>query len=195
MMTLQGPPSSSCRSNNLKKVKQEGETHLKGIKLGFATPLYAPVPTLGDSGSISKKELVKKYEFCCEGLKPKCVKVPRDIYLEDIIKIFGLVVNNNGYNYEFTKDLEFIEKVKKLWMVVHQKPYLPTLRLISLGMTRGLTYEKMAKKMNWAMFVNAPIMNSNATRQGRSKWIYLALTKKSMMGPIWRRWVANRLNA
>jgi hypothetical protein len=96
-MTSQGPPSSSCRSDNLKKVKQEGETHLKGIKSGFATPLYAHVPALGDSGPISKKEFVKKYEFCCEGLRPKRVKMPRDISLEDIIKIFGLVVNNNGY--------------------------------------------------------------------------------------------------
>jgi hypothetical protein len=38
-------------------------------------------------------------------------------------------------------------------MVVHQKPYLPALRLISLGMARGLAYENMAKKMNWAMYV------------------------------------------
>jgi hypothetical protein len=132
MMASQGPPSTSCKSNSLKIVKQKGKTHLKGLKLGFAAPLYVAIPALGDGVPIPKKDFAEKYELYCEGLNPKHVKVPRDISLEDITNIFVHVANKNGYNYEFTKDLVFIEKVKKLWMVVHQKPYLPTSRSISL---------------------------------------------------------------
>jgi hypothetical protein len=43
------------------------------------------------------------------------VKVPRDITLEEISKFFGPIVNKNGYNYEFTKDLSFIEEIETLW--------------------------------------------------------------------------------
>jgi hypothetical protein len=121
------------------KVKHEGETHLKGKnRLGFVTPLYALIPKLGDGSLMSKKDFAKKYDLYCEGLNPKCVKVPRDISLEDIDKIFGPIVNKNKYNYEFTKDPLFIKKIKTLWMVIHQKPYMPTSRLIFLGMARGL---------------------------------------------------------
>jgi hypothetical protein len=41
----------------------------------------------------------------------------RDISQKGITKIFRPIVNKNGYNYEFTKDLVY-KKVKKLWMVV-----------------------------------------------------------------------------
>jgi hypothetical protein len=108
---------------------------------------------LGDSGPISKKEFAKKYKLCCEGLSPKHMGVPKDTSLKDINKFSSLVVNKNGYSYEFTKDHVFIEKVEKLWMVVHQKPCMPTSRLISLGMARRLACEKMGNKMNWAMYV------------------------------------------
>ncbi len=60
------------------------------------------------------------YDLYCEGLNPKCVKVPKDISLEDIDKIFGPIVHKNEYNYEFTKDPLFIKKIKTLWMVIHQ---------------------------------------------------------------------------
>ncbi len=123
-MASQGPPSTSCKCNSSKRIKQEGETHLKGLKLGFAAPLYAAIPALGDGGPISRKEFVDKYELCCEVLSPKHVKVPQDISLEDITNIFGRVANKNCYNYEFTKDLVFIQKVEKLWMVVHKKKSL-----------------------------------------------------------------------
>jgi len=90
---------------------------LKGQKApGFASPLYAPILELGDGSPMSRKDFVEKYDLCCEGLSPKRVKVPRDIFLEDISKIFGPIVNKNGYNYEFTKDPLFIEKIKTLWM-------------------------------------------------------------------------------
>jgi hypothetical protein len=134
-------------------MKQEGEAHLKGQRLGFAILLYTPILVLGDGGPISKNEFIKKYKFSCEGLSMKHVKVPRDIILEEISKFFGPIVNKDGYNYEFTKDPLFIEEIKTLWMVVHQKLCMLTSHLISLGMARRLACEKMGKKMNWAMYV------------------------------------------
>jgi hypothetical protein len=41
----------------------------------------------------------------------------RDISQKGITKIFRPIVNENGYNYEFTKDLVY-KKVKKLWMAI-----------------------------------------------------------------------------
>jgi hypothetical protein len=103
-------------------MKQEGDVHLKGLRSGFVVPLYTPMLVLEDGGPISKKGFAKKYKLCCEGLSPKHMGVPKDTSLKDISKFFSPVVNNNGYSYEFTKDPMFIEKVEKLWMVVHQKP-------------------------------------------------------------------------
>jgi hypothetical protein len=88
---------------------------LKGqTRIGFTAPLYAPIPQLENGGLISIKEFVEKYELCFESLNPKRVKVPREIILEDISKFFNPIVNKNNYNYEFTKDHVFIEKIEKL---------------------------------------------------------------------------------
>jgi hypothetical protein len=53
----------------------------------------------------------------------------------------------------FNEDLELIAKVKHLWMVVHQKPYVPTSRMISLSMVKRMVMELKRKKMNRAMYV------------------------------------------
>jgi hypothetical protein len=128
------------------KVKHKGETHLKGKnRFSFVTPLYAPIPKLGDGSLMSKNDFAIKYYLYCEGLSPKCIKVPRDISLEDIDKIFCPILNKNEYNYEFTKDPLFIKKIKTLWMVIHQKPCTPASRLIFLGMVKGLACKKMGK--------------------------------------------------
>jgi hypothetical protein len=88
-----------------------------------------------------------------KGLSLKGVRVPRDITLKDVNKKIGPIVNRNGYSYVHIEDPNFIKKVKTLWMVVHQKPYLPTSRLISLSMAQGLTFEKIhGKPMNWALY-------------------------------------------
>jgi hypothetical protein len=108
---------------------------------------------LGYGGPISKKEFAEKYKLSCECLSPKHVQVPRDNSLEEISEFFGPVMNNNGYNYDFTKDHLFIEDIETLWMVVHQKLYMPSSHLISLGLARGLACEKMGKNTNWAMYV------------------------------------------
>jgi hypothetical protein len=49
-------------------------------------------------------------------------------------------------------DPKFIGNVESLWMIIHQKPYVPPSRLISMGMARGLACEKMGKMMNWAIY-------------------------------------------
>ncbi len=85
--------------------------------------MYDTILELGNGGLMSKKRFVEKYDLSCEGLSPKWVKVLRDITLEEINKFFGLV-KKNGYSYEFTKDPIFIEKVERLWMVVHPKAYV-----------------------------------------------------------------------
>ncbi len=114
-------------------MKQKGDLHLKGHKPGFIAPLYVAILELGDGGPMSRKEFPKN-DLNYVGLNLKRVKVLKDITLEKINKFFGPIVNKNGYNYEFIKDLVFIKKVERLWMVVHQKACVPTSRLISLGM-------------------------------------------------------------
>ncbi len=91
---------------------------MKGHKASFTAPLYVAILELGNGGPMSKKEFVEN-DLNCVGLNLKCLKVPRDIALEEIGKFFGHVVHKNRYNYEFTKDLIFIKKVERLWMVVH----------------------------------------------------------------------------
>jgi hypothetical protein len=82
------------------------------------------------------------------------MRVPRDIILEEVSRIFGPIVNKNGYNYVHNKDLDFIRKVETLWMIFFQKPYLLTSRLIPLGMVQGLMFVKVhGKNMNWALYV------------------------------------------
>jgi hypothetical protein len=99
-----------------------------------------------------RKHFAEDYNLKCEGLSPKQVKVPKDVCLKDISKFFGPLINKNGYSYVHSNDLEFIEKVESLWTTIHQKPYLPSSQLISLGMAKGLACEKMGKAMNWAMY-------------------------------------------
>jgi hypothetical protein len=72
------------------KVKQEGE---HGHHTGFAMPLYNKVSKLGDGRPLFTKDFVKKYDLCCEGLSPKLIKISRDLTIEGVTKVFGLVVN------------------------------------------------------------------------------------------------------
>ncbi len=66
-----------------------------------------------------------RYNRSSIGLSPKQIRIPRDITMEDIHKYFGPVHNKNGYSYVFSEDLEVIAKVKGLWMIIHQKPFVP----------------------------------------------------------------------
>jgi hypothetical protein len=37
-------------------------------------------------------------------------------------------------------DLKLITKVENLWMIIHQKPYVLTKKVITLGMARGVVH-------------------------------------------------------
>jgi hypothetical protein len=80
------------------------------------------------------------------------MKVPRDITLEEVSRIFGPIVNR--YSYVHNKDPDFICKIETLWMIVHQKPYMLASILIPLGMVQRLTFEKVhGKNMKWTLYV------------------------------------------
>jgi hypothetical protein len=45
-----------------------------------------------------------------------------------------------------------IEKVEKLWMVIHQKCCVLATRVVSLGFARGVTMQMARKQMNWVLY-------------------------------------------
>lgn len=107
-------------------MKQEHDIAPRGSRpFSFVAPLYASILDLSDGGPISRREITMCYNLSSIGLSPKRIKIPRDITMEDIHKYFGHVHNKNGYSYVFSEDLEVIAKVKGLWMIIHQKPYVP----------------------------------------------------------------------
>jgi hypothetical protein len=83
--------------------------------------------------------------------------------MEEIRKYFGLVHNNNGYNYVFNENLDIITKVEDLWIVIHHKLRILVLRIISLGMARRVVMDLKAQQMNWAMY--AKLTNQEQQRQ------------------------------
>ncbi len=68
--------------------------------------------------------------------------------MEEVHKVFGPIHNRNGYSYVFNEDPAVIAKVEGLWMVIHHKPFVPSSRIISLGMARRIMMELKGKKMN-----------------------------------------------
>jgi hypothetical protein len=86
--------------------------------------------------------------------------VPKDVSLEDISKFFRPTLNKNGYSYVHSNDIKFIEKVKSLWMTIHQKPYLPSSQLISLGMAKGLGCEKWGRLWIRQCMVNGQMITT-----------------------------------
>jgi hypothetical protein len=45
-----------------------------------------------------------------------------------------------------------IEKVEKLWMVIHQKSCVLATRVVSLGFAKGVTMQMAGKQMNWVLY-------------------------------------------
>jgi hypothetical protein len=43
-----------------------------------------------------------------------------------------------------------IEKIERLWMIIHQKPHVLAKRVITLGMVRGIVCEEKGIPMTWA---------------------------------------------
>jgi hypothetical protein len=70
-------------------------------------------------------------------MNPKHIKIPQDISAE-VAKYFGCIVNKNGHNYVYSHDLVLIEKVEKLWMVIHQKCFVLATQVVSLGFVGGV---------------------------------------------------------
>jgi hypothetical protein len=68
---------------------------------------------------MSCKVFVEHFDFCLEGLNPKCIRIPRNIIVEEVHKYFGPMHKKNGYNYVFSEDPEVIAKVEGLWMVIN----------------------------------------------------------------------------
>ncbi len=127
-------------------------TLLEAKSFSFIAPLYVRIPILDVGGPMNRKVFVEHYDICLEGLNPKCIRIPRKIIVEEVHMYFGPMHNKNGYNYVFSEDLKVIAKVEGLWMVIHQKPHVPSSRIISLGMARNIVMELKRKKMNQAMY-------------------------------------------
>jgi len=75
------------------------------------------------------------------GMSPMQIRLLKVCTKEEIEKCFGLIVNKNGHQYINYLDPKLITKVERLWMIVHQKPYVLASRIIILGMARGIMCE------------------------------------------------------
>jgi hypothetical protein len=134
------------------KVKQGG-SKFKGPK--GVDPLYGKVPQiiLHVVEFISPQQFAKVYNLNNHGRCPKSLKVPKDLKKSEVEAFFCPFVNKNGYKYMECGDPKFITFIKNLWMIIHQKAWLPTSWLIPLAMARGITCErKVETVMNWALF-------------------------------------------
>jgi len=74
-------------------------------------------------------------------MSPKHVWIPQDITIEKVAKYFGPIVSKNGHSYVLNQVLVLVEKIKKLWMVIHQKCYVLATRVVSLGFARRVAME------------------------------------------------------
>ncbi len=142
-------PPSGLKSEFLPLAK----VHKLKFPIGFLPPLYAKVPETCDGHPLFHKDFVEKYDLCSEGLCPKCIKVSKDVTLEDVLNIFGQVVNRNGYNYVHCENPELVAKVEILLMIIYQKSCVPITWIILVGVARGIVCEENGKKMNWAAYV------------------------------------------
>jgi len=97
-------------------------------------------------------KVANKYDLSCVGMSPKQIQLPRDCTKVQEVQIyFCFVVNKNGHHYSECLDAAFIMKVQKLWMIIHQKPYVLAYKLITLSMAKGMVCE-LKGKMNWVAY-------------------------------------------
>ncbi len=67
---------------------------------GFMTIVYGEVLELlpnDNNCCISRKEFVEKYDLCHVVLSPKQIKMFRYCTKEEVLSLFGPVVNKNGH--------------------------------------------------------------------------------------------------
>jgi len=87
-----------------KKVKVEGYYNFPTNKPRFASPLYAEILKLEDGSHMIWIHFTEWYDVSVQGLSPKHVRVPKNIVVEDIFKLFRPLANKNGYNYVHIDD-------------------------------------------------------------------------------------------
>lgn len=78
----------------------------------------------------------------------KTLKVPKDLEESKVEVVFGGLVNKNGYKYMQCGNPELIACIENLWMVLHQKTWLPSSCLILIAMAKGIVCEKGSHVMN-----------------------------------------------
>jgi hypothetical protein len=78
-----------------------------------------------------------------------------------VAKYFGPIVSKNNHSYIYSQDLVLIEKVEKLWMVIHQKHYVCVTWVVSLGFVKRVTMQIAGKHMNWAYMQNGQTRSNN----------------------------------
>ncbi|CAM6022242.1 unnamed protein product [Sphagnum balticum] len=138
-------PSSSDLNDCNKELNKEGGSFIIGLSArGFTTPLYVEVlELLIDDGNCSfmRKDFVNKYDLCCVGMSLKQIRLLGDYTKKEVQKYFGLVVNKIRHRYSKCSNATFIMTAKKLWMIIHQKPYVLASKLITLSMARRMVCE------------------------------------------------------
>ncbi len=142
-------PTISELNDRSKRIKKDGGSYALSLSTrGFAMPLYAKVLDLfsnNDICSFTRKDFAKKYDLSYKGISPKHIKIPKDCTKEEIEIFYGLIVNKKGHHHTKCSNLELIVKVERLWMIVHQKPYVLASKIITLGMATGIVYEMKGK--------------------------------------------------
>jgi hypothetical protein len=83
----------------------------------------------------------------------KHIKIPQDISIKEMVKYFGPIVNKTSHNYIYNQGLMLIEKVEKLWMVIHQKCYVLITWVVFLNFSTRVTMRMVGKQMNWLLYV------------------------------------------
>ena len=133
-----------------KKVKVEGSPLLSWVE-----PLYAEQPSLcwNRVDPISRKAFEKAYGLNNQGIPPKRLKFGMHLEESEVDARFGARVGNNGYNYSYLEDTEFVKRIDWLWMITHQRTQMPNTRLINLSEAKGVVYEnkKRKKDVNWCV--------------------------------------------
>ncbi len=82
-------------------------------------------------------------------------------------KYFGPIISKNGHSYIYSQDLVLIEKVEKLWMVIHQKHCVCATWVISLGFAKRVDMQMARNHMNWAYMQNGQTRSNND-----GKWVF-----------------------
>ena len=101
-----------------KKVKLEGVASLSRVE-----PLYAEQPSLcwNRSDPVTRAAFEKAYGLSNQGIPPKRLKFGVHLEESEVDELFGPRVGSNGYSYSYSEDIDFVRRVERLWMIIHQR--------------------------------------------------------------------------